>query len=308
MRMDLLYAATVLPSNIHLVVPFPAGGGADSMARALAQGMSVELERNVVVENKSGAGGAIGAEYVARSAPDGSTWLLGTMGVLSINPALYSKLHYDPSKDFSPISLSYLTPRVLVVNAKLPVKNVLELVEMAKSKPGQLTYGSSGNGSSSHLAGVMFASLSNTNMLHVPYKGSALLLTDLLANRVDMAFDDYAVYEEHIKNGTLRILGITSKKRTPWLPNILTLAESGVENYELSNWVGILAVKGTPADLIKAFNGAWVNVSNGNSFKQHFYEVGIEPTSSTPEAFNALIKSEALKWSEIIKKSGTKID
>lgn len=302
------HTAPLSKRTIKLIVPFPAGGATDIMARGLAQGLATELEQTVVVENKGGAAGAIAAEYVAHAPADGSTLLLATMGVMSINPSLYPKLKYDPTRDFTPISLTHLTPRVLVVNASLPIKSVSELIAYAQKHPGQLTYGSSGNGSSSHLSGALFESVAKVNLLHVPYKGSALLLTDLLAARVDMAFDAYAVYEEHIKSGKLRLIAITSKKRMPWLPNTPSFAESGLPNYEVSNWLGLMGPVGMPNEIVKSINAAWAKIVSSQVLKQSLFDLGIEPTSSTPDEFAHTLHLETLKWAEIIKKTNITLD
>ncbi len=301
-------SSPLIKKPIRLIVPFPAGGATDIMARGIAMGLANELEQTVVVENKGGAGGAIAAEYVAHSTPDGTTLLFATMGVMSINPSLYPKLKYDPLKDFTPISLTHLTPRVLVVNSALPVKSVAELIAYALKKPGQLTYGSSGNGSSSHLSGALFENLAKVDLLHIPYKGSSLLLTDLISARVDMAFDAYAVYEEHIKSGKLRLIAITSKKRMPWLPNIPTLSESGLPNYEVANWLGVVAPSGLPSETAKGINTALIKVMGNPSLKQQLFDIGIEPTSSSPEEFTRTIQSESIKWAEIVKKANITLD
>jgi hypothetical protein len=301
-------SSPLIKKPIRLIVPFPAGGATDIMARGIATGLANELEQTVVVENKGGAGGAIAAEYAAHSSPDGTTLLFATMGVMSINPSLYPKLKYDPLKDFTPISLTHLTPRVLVVNSALPIKSVAELIAYAQKKPGQLTYGSSGNGSSSHLSGALFENLAKVDLLHIPYKGSSLLLTDLISARVDMTFDAYAVYEEHIKSGKLRLIAITSKKRMPWLPNTPTLSESGLPNYEVSNWLGVVGPIGLPIDIAKGINTALVKVMGSPAMKQQLFEIGIEPTSSSPEEFTRTIQTENIKWSEIVKKANITLD
>jgi tripartite-type tricarboxylate transporter receptor subunit TctC len=305
---DFALSAPIIKKTIRLIVPFPPGGATDIMARGIAQGLANELEQSVIVENKGGAGGSIAAEFVAHATPDGTTLLFTTMGIMSINPSLYPKLKYDPIKDFTPISLTHLTPRVVVVNSSLPIKTVADLIAYAQSKPGQLTYGSAGNGSSSHLSGALFESLAKINLLHIPYKGSALLLTDLIAGRVSMAFDAYAVYEEHIKSGKLRLIAITSKKRMPWLPNTPTVSESGLPSYEVANWLGVVAPAGLPSDIGKSIHTALVKIMSSNSMKQQLFELGIEPTSSTPDEFIAIIQSENIKWAEIVKKMSVSID
>ncbi len=305
---DFALSAPMIKKTIRLIVPFPPGGATDIMARGIAQGLANELEQSVIVENKGGAGGSIAAEFVAHATPDGTTLLFTTMGIMSINPSLYPKLKYDPIKDYTPISLTHLTPRVVVVNSSLPIKTVADLIAYAQSKPGQLTYGSAGNGSSSHLSGALFESLAKINLLHIPYKGSALLLTDLIAGRVSMAFDAYAVYEEHIKSGKLRLIAITSKKRMPWLPNTPTVSESGLPSYEVANWLGVVAPAGLPSEIGKSIHTALVKIMSSNSMKQQLFELGIEPTNSTTDEFIAIIQSENIKWAEIVKKMNVSID
>ena len=226
---------------LRMVVPFPAGGAADLMARGLAQHLGERLRQQVVIDNRGGAGGTLAAELVARAPADGYTLLFATMGTQAINPALYAKLRYDPLKDFAPIALTHITPRVLVVGPSVKATTVAELIALAKARPGQLTYGSAGNGSSSHLSGALFESLAGVSLVHVPYKGSAPLLTDLLAGRVDATFDSFTVYEEHIRSGRVRALGVTSRTRMAALPQVPTLAESGLAGYEVSNWLGLPA-------------------------------------------------------------------
>lgn len=293
---------------VRLVVPFPAGGAADIMARGLANRLGTELGQQVVIDNRGGAGGTAAAEAVVRSAPDGYTLFFGTMGTQAINPALYAKLRYDPIKDFAPVSLTHTTPRVLVVHSSVPAKNIRELIALAKSKPQTLSYGSAGSGSSSHMAGALFESVAGVDMLHVPYKGSAPLLVDLLAGRLSMTFDSYAVYEEHIKAGKVRALGVTSRTRMASLPNVPTIAESGLPGYEVANWLGVLAPAGTPREVIGTLNAAIVRSMATPALRQQLVGLGIEPTSGTPEDFSSLIRAEIPKWAEIVKKSGATAD
>ncbi len=305
---SLSLAAGYPEKPVRLVVPFPAGGAADLMARGLANRLGTELGQQIVVENRGGAGGTTAAEAVARSAPDGYTLFFGTMGTHAINQALYTKLRYDPVKDFSPVSLTHTTPRVLVVHTSVPAKNVRELIALANSKPGSLTYGSAGSGSSSHMAGALFESVAGVDMLHVPYKGSAPLLVDLLAGRLSMTFDSYAVYEEHIKAGKVRALGVTSRTRMASLPDVPTIAESGLSGYEVANWLGVLAPAGTPREVIATLNAAIVRSMSTPALRQQLIALGIEPTSGTPEDFAGLIRAEIPKWSAIVKKAGATAD
>ena len=302
-------AASSYPDRpIRLVVPFPAGGAADVMARGLAERLGAELGQQVVVDNRGGAGGAPAAESVAKAPADGYTLLFGTMGTQAINPALYPKLRYDPLKDFAPVSLTHLTPRVLVVGPSVAAKNVAELIALSKAKPRGLTYGSAGNGSSSHLAGALFESLAGVDLVHVPYKGSAPLVTDLLTGRVDMTFDSYTVYEEHIRSGRVRALGVTSKARMSALPQVPTLAEAGLKGYEVENWLGVLAPAGTPAGTISTLHAALGRAMATTALRRQLGALGIEPTFGTPEEFAALVRAELPKWAAIVKRSGATAD
>jgi tripartite-type tricarboxylate transporter receptor subunit TctC len=293
---------------IRLIVPFPAGGATDVMARGLAQRLGTELGQQVIVDNRGGAGGTMAAEAAAHAVPDGYTLFFATMGTQAINPALYPRLRYDPLKDFAPISVTHLTPRVLVVGPQVSARSVAELIALAKARPSALTYGSAGNGSSSHLAGALFESMAGVKMLHVPYKGSAPLLTDLLAGRVDMTFDSYAVYEQHVRSGRVRALAVTSVNRLQALPQVPTVAEAGVKGYEVSNWLGLLAPAGTPNAVLSAIHTALGRALATPALREQLISLGIEPTFGSPEAFTALIRSEILKWADIVRKSGATAD
>jgi tripartite-type tricarboxylate transporter receptor subunit TctC len=293
---------------LRMVVPFPAGGAADLMARGLAQHLGEQLGQQVVIDNRGGAGGTVACEIVARAPADGYTLLFGTMGTQAINPALYPKLRYDPLKDFAPIALTHITPRVLVVGPSVKARTVAELLAVARSRPGQLTYGSAGNGSSSHLSGALFESLAGVDLVHVPYKGSAPLLTDLLAGRVDATFDSFTVYEEHIKSGRVHALAVTSRNRMAALPLVPTLAESGLPGYDVSNWLGVLAPAGTSKEVVNALHGAVTRAMADAGMKRQLTALGIEPAASTPEEFGALVRSEIPKWARIVKASGAKVE
>ncbi|WP_046114924.1 Bug family tripartite tricarboxylate transporter substrate binding protein [Aquincola tertiaricarbonis] len=289
---------------LRLIVPFPAGGAADVMARGLAQRLGEELGQQVIIDNRGGAGGAPAAEAAAKAAPDGSTLFFGTMGTHAINPALYPRLRYHPLKDFAPISLTHITPRVLVVGPSVAAHDVAGLIALAKARPGGLSYGSAGNGSSSHLSGALFESLAGVDMLHVPYKGSAPLLTDVLAGRVDMAFDSYTVYEDHIRSGRVKALGVTSQRRMEALPQVPTLAEAGLKGYDVSNWLGLLAPAGTPPDVLRTLHAAVGRAMATPALRRQLQALGIEPTFGTPAEFTALIQAEMPRWAEIVKRSG----
>jgi tripartite-type tricarboxylate transporter receptor subunit TctC len=304
-----MVASAAYPERtIKLVVPFPAGGAADIMARGLATKLSSEIGQAVVIDNKGGAGGTTASEVVAKSPADGYTLLFGTMGTHAINPALYQKLRYDSLKDFAPVSLTHITPRVLVVNPSLPVNSVAELIVWAKKNPGTLSYGSAGSGSSSHLSGALFASLAGVDLLHVPYKGSAPLVTDILTGRVSMTFDSFTVYAPYIRSGKVKALGVTSHDRMSVLPEVPTISEGGLKSYEVSNWLGVMAPAGTPDAIIKLLNSALIKSAKSSELRLQLQELGIEVKTSTPEQFSELIRSDMVKWSEIVKKSGAKAD
>ena len=311
----LLGAAAVLPAHaawperpIRLMVPFPPGGAADFMSRGMAQRLAIELGQQVVIENRGGAGGIPAAEAVAKAPADGYTLFFATMGILTINPALHAKLPYDPLKDFTPITVTHLTPRVLVVHPTVAAKTVGELIALAKTRSGGLSYGSAGNGSSSHLAGALFANMAGVEMLHVPYKGSAPLLTDLLAGRLDMTFDSFTVYDEHIRSGKVRAVAVTSKNRLTVLPGVPTIAEAGLKGYDVSNWLGVLGPAGLPADVVASLHGALTRALATPSLRAQLTALGVEPTISTSAEFTALIRAELPKWAELVKKTGAKAD
>jgi len=293
---------------VRLVVPFPAGGGADFMARTMAQKLGERLGQPVVLDHRGGAGGSIAAEAVAIAAPDGYTLLFGTMGTQAINPNLYAKLRYDPLKDFAPISPTHATPRVLVVHPSVPAQSVPELIALAKAKPGQLTFGSAGNGSSSHLSGELFKSMAGVDMTHVPYKGSGPAAADLLGGRISMVFDSIAVYSDHIKAGKVRALGVTSLKRSDALPGVPAIAEAGLAGFDVSNWLGVLAPAATPKEIVVRLNGELRVVMADPELRKQLAAVGIEPLYATPEAFAEAIRSELAKWARVIKAAGVRLD
>lgn len=294
---------------LRLVVPFPAGGATDLMARALAQGLGEKLGQSVVVENRGGAGGSIGAEAVATAAPDGYTLLYSTMGVLTINPSLYAKLRYDPQKSFAPVSLTNLTANLLVVNPELGVDSVTALAELARKRPGELTFSSSGNGTTSHLAGEMFKSTAGVDIRHIPYKGTSGAINDFMAGRISMMIDTSSNFVEQVKQGKVKALGVTSRKRLAALPDVPTIAESpGFESYEVSLWSGVLAPAGTPRAIIDRLNADIKDVMTAPQMVERMAGYGIQTTYSTPEAFADRIRDDTQKWARIIEASGARAD
>jgi len=294
---------------ITLVIPFPPGGPTDAMARTLAAEMKDRLGQPMIVENRAGAGGNIGADYVARATPDGQTLLFGTSGPLAINVSLYRKPGYDPVKSFAPvIQVGYL-PNILVVNPSLPVKNVKELIAYAKANPGKLSYASSGNGASSHLAGVLFNATAGIDLQHIPYKGTGPALNDLLGGQVSMSFTDVLTALPYVKTDKLRALGITTAARSQALPELPTVAEQGVAGYDVSVFFGIVAPAGTPPDRIAKLNHAFVEVLDTPKVKQLFASQGLEAArDSSPAQLGRFIVSERDKWKDIVKKSGAQLD
>ncbi|CAB3895815.1 hypothetical protein LMG26858_03970 [Achromobacter anxifer] len=294
---------------LRLIVPFPAGGATDLMARALAQGLGEKLGQAVVVENRGGAGGAIGAEAVASAAPDGYTLLYSTMGVLTINPSLYAKLRYDPQKSFAPVSLTNLTSNLLVVNPALKVNSVAELVALAKQRPGELTFSSSGSGTTSHLAGEMFKSTAGVDIRHIPYKGTSGAINDFLAGRISMMIDTSSNFVEQVKLGKVHALGVTSRQRLAALPDVPSISESpGFESYEVSLWSGVLAPAGTPRPVIDRLNGDIKAVMTSPQMVERMAAYGIQTTHSTPEEFAERIRADTVKWAQVIKQSGARAD
>lgn len=289
---------------VTLVVPFPAGGPTDAMARVLALKLGERLGQQVVVENRGGAGGSIGAEFVARAPADGYTLLFGTTGIMAFNPSLYSKLRYDPLKDFAPISLMAITMNVLVVNPQMPARNLSELVKLAKAKPGEITYGSAGNGSTNHISGELLRTTADIQISHVPYKGSAPALVDLLGGRITMMFDTIAQQKQNIAAGKLRPLVVTGPRRSPLLPEVPTAQEAGLKDFDVRVWFGVLAPAGTPAPVIERLNREVVAVMSTDEMKERMKVDGAEAHPTTPSEFGAMIRQDLAKWTPVVKASG----
>lgn len=294
---------------VKFVVPFPPGGPTDALARHLAEGLRARFPAGVVVDNKAGAGGNLGAEAVAKADPDGYTILFGTSGPLAINKSLYSKLPYDPLTSFAPVIYVGSLPNVLVVNANLPVKTLPELIAYAKANPGKLSYASSGNGASSHLAGVLFNKMAGTQILHVPYKGTGPALNDLLGGHVQMTFTDVLTALPHIQAGKLRALGVTSAERSNVLPDVPTIAEQGLPGFDVSVFFGIVAPKGTPADVVGKLNAAFASALNDPAIRSAFTGQGIILTTDTaPAALTAKMEKEGARWDAVISEEHIKLD
>jgi tripartite-type tricarboxylate transporter receptor subunit TctC len=294
---------------VFLVVPFAPGGPTDAMARTLANAMKPILGQPMLVENRAGAGGNIGAEYVARAPADGQTLLFGTSGPLAINVSLYGKMNYDPVKSFAPIIQIGHLPNVLVIHPGIPAKNVQELIAYAKANPGKLSYASSGSGASSHLAGVLFNMRANTDIQHIPYKGTGPALNDLLGGQVAMSFTDVLTALPHIKAGKLRVLGVTAASRSRSLPEVPTLMEQGVKDFDVSVFFGIVAPSGTPQEVVTKLNAAFAQVMQQPDVKKTLAAQGLEPPpQTTPAQLAVYMRSELAKWREVIQVSGAKVD
>lgn len=292
---------------IRLVLPYPPGGGTDIIARPLAQLISASMGQQMVVENRGGAGGNIGMDYVAKSSPDGYTLVFAITAQLAVNPSLYPKLPYDLLRDFSPISLLGNAPYLLVTHPALPVKSVKELVALAKAQPDQILFGSAGNGSGAHLAGAMLNSLSGVKTVHIPYKGGALAMTDLIAGQLQLSYLTFTSTNSFIRSGRLRALGVTTAKRSSVLPDLPAIAET-LPGYDSAVWYGVLAPVGTPTDTIVRLNREFLAALNNSELRQRLMAVAFEPGGSTPEFLGDYMKSEMVRWAKLIKATGTKLD
>jgi tripartite-type tricarboxylate transporter receptor subunit TctC len=301
-------AQTYPDKPIRLVVPFPAGGTTDILARAVGQKLGEHLGQQVVVDNKPGAGGNIGSDIVAKSAPDGYTLVMGTVGTHAINASLYKKMPYDHIKDFVPVSLVALVPNILVVHPSVPANSVKELIAYAKANPGKLNFASSGNGTSIHLSGELFKTTAGVEMTHVPYKGSAPAVTDLLGGQVQLMFDNMPSALPHVKAGKLKALGVTTAKRFPAAPDIPAIAEAGVPGYEASSWFGVLAPAGTPKEIVNKLSSEIAKILQTPEIKERLLSQGAEPVGNTPDQFAAFIKAETAKWAKVVKESGATVD
>ena len=296
---DFAWADNYPSRPIHLIVPFSAGGSADSTARVLARRLSEALGQSVVVENRTGGGAIIGAEFVKKAEPDGYTLLLGQSGPLSINPAVYKNLPYDPVRDFVPVCLTTTYPYVMVVNASLGVKTLNEFVVLARSKPGGLNYGTTGVGSSNHLVTELFAGKAGIKMTHIPYRGTALAVTDLLAGQVQMVFSDPISALQYVRSGALIALAVTSKDRSPVAPDVPTVAESGYPGFDAIAWHGILAPANTPPAIIARLNAAIVRALKDPETRSLLESQAIQVVGSSPQGFASFIEQDIAVWKDV---------
>ena len=293
---------------ITYIVPFPAGGTTDILARLISQKLGPALGGTVIVENRAGAGGNIGSDFVAKAAPDGYTILGGTISSHAINVSLYPKLPYDPVKSFAPVALIGTNANVLVVGAASPYKTVQELTAAAKAKPGTVSFASAGNGTSQHLSGELYKSIAGLDMVHVPYKGSAPAMQDVIGGQVPMMFDTSVVAGPFIESGKVRALAVTSAKRTPLLPKVPTMAESGVPGYDLQSWQAIFAPAGTPAPILQRLQTEVAKIIKSPEIQERLGKLGMEPSAMTAEQFAAFQVSEIAKWAKVVKAGNIKID
>ncbi|MBB6561275.1 tripartite-type tricarboxylate transporter receptor subunit TctC [Acidovorax soli] len=292
---------------ISLVVPFPPGGSSDVLARALTDRLGQALGQPVIVESRPGAGATLGADYVSKAKADGHTLLMGAVHH-TIATSVYRKLPYDFEKSFAPITTVALVPNVLVVNAKSTATDVKGVIALAKAAPGKFSYGSNGNGTVQHLIGTQFASLAGVDLLHVPYKGSAPLTTDLLGGQIDVSFDTLTPVLQHIKAGKLRAVAVTTGKRSTTLPEVPTLAESGMRDFDQGTWFGILAPAGTPKEVVTRLNTELVKIIQSPDFKKRMEEIGAEPIGNTPAEMEAQIRNDTAKYARLVKEAKVAID
>ncbi len=293
---------------IRLICPFPAAGAVDIASRAIAQELSKNLNLPVTVENRPGAGGNIGSAEVVRAAPDGYTLLMTTSGIQAINPFLYNKMSFDPNKDLQPVSVLVSLNNVLVVNPSVKINSVAELIGQAKEQPEKLNYASSGSGTSIHMSGEMFKYMAGVNLIHIPYKGSAPAVSDLLGGQVMMMFDNIPSSMPHIKSGKLRAIATTGAKRDPSLPDLPTIAESGVPGYEAGVWFGLMAPTGTPKDIIAKLNAEIVKAAKGPDYIKKMNEQGYIVLASSAEQMGEMSRAEYARWGPIVKASGAKAE
>lgn len=303
-----LSKAAAAAGPVRLVVPFPAGGPTDIVARPYAQLLGEALKTTVIVDNRGGAGGAIGAEVVAKSIPDGATLLMGTVGTHAINASLYRKLPYDAVRDFTPIALVAAAPVTIVVHPSLPVRDVRSLVELAKSAPGKLTFGTAGNGTPGHLTGEMFKTSAKVNLQHVPYKGSAPALADLVGGHVQVMFDPLQSVIAQVQSGKARAIAVSSAARAPVLPNVPTIAESGLPGFETTAWWGVFAPANLPPAMAANLAAESERIVRGSSFSDRLSALGVAPTVRTLGAFGEFQRSELAKWGKTVRDSGATVD
>ena len=286
---------------VRLVVPFPAGGATDVLARTISLRAAEKLGQQIVIDNRPGAGGTIGSDHVAKSAPDGYTLLIATASTHSIGPIINSKIPYNVERDFAPVAYVARTSSVLVVPTSLPVTNLKEFIALLKANPGKYNFGSSGNGTNSHLSGELFKAQAGVFMTHIPYRGTGLVFTDMVSGQVHMLIDNYVTAQPNIRDGKLRVLGVTSLQRLPFMPEVPTLDEQGLKGFDVTNWFGIYAPKGTPADAIARVSTAFNQALQEADTQKRLATLGATPTGSTPEQMARVVAADTAKWAKLIR-------
>ena len=301
-------AATAFPNKpIRIIVAYTPAGTTDILARAIGPKISETWGQPVIIDNRAGAAGNIGTEVAARATPDGHTLLMGTAGTHGINVSLYRKLSWHPVNDFAPVSLSAMVPNIMVVNNALPVKNVREFVAHVKANPGKLSYGSPGNGSTAHLSMELFKSMTGSTIVHIPYKGSAGVLTDVMGGQIAVTIDNMPPYIPQVKAGKIRALAVSTGKRSSAMPDLPTIAEAGVPGYEAGAWFGLLAPAGTPKPIVAQLSAESARIIKLPDVSKRVSELGADPVGSTPEQFAELIKTEIAKWAKVIKDANVEL-
>ncbi|MBI2509762.1 MAG: tripartite tricarboxylate transporter substrate binding protein [Betaproteobacteria bacterium] len=294
--------------TIRFVVPCPPGGIADVFARVIGQKFNEAWGQQVVVENRTGAGGNIAAEFVARSPADGYTLVMGSIGTHSVNVSLFRKLPYDPVRDFAPVALVMEADGLLVVHPSVPVKTVKELIALARARPGQLTYASAGNGTASHLAGELFKMMAKVDMVHVPYKGNAPAITDLLGGQTSLLFATMPTVLPQVQAGRLRAIAVTGPVRSPAAPDLPSIAEAALPGFEVTNWIGIFAPAGTPRDAVTKLNSETIRIMRAPEIQNRLLNEGAKSPAKTPEEFGAYVRAEIAKWAKVIQQAGIRVD
>ena len=302
------FADTYPSKPIRLIVPFPASGATDLLARAIAQKVGADMGQQIVVDNRPGAGGAIGSDMAAKAAPDGYTLLIATSSTHSIGPYINSKLPYNTETDFTPVGQVAIATNILVVPNTLPAKNVRELIDYAKKHPGELNYASSGNGTIGQLTAEAFKAQTGTFITHIPYRGTALAVPDLISNKVQVLFDSVVSGMPHVKDGKLKALAVTSLKRSPLAPEVPTVAESGLPGFESNTWFGIYGPKGLPADIVTRLNSEFNKAIQSQDVKDRLAKLGAEPVGGTPAQFAAMVKQDSARWGKLIKDRKITVD
>jgi tripartite-type tricarboxylate transporter receptor subunit TctC len=301
-------AQTYPAKPIRIIVPFPPGGIADLFARVIGQKFGETWGQPGVVENRPGAGGNIGAEIVAKSPPDGYTLVTGSIGTHAVNVSLFSKLGYDPIRDFAPVSLIMEAEGLLVLHPSVPARSVKELIALARSRPGQLSYASAGNGTAAHLSGELFKSMAKVDMVHVPYKGNVPAITDLIAGQTSLLFATMPTVLPQVQAGRLRALAVTSSSRSPAAPELPTIAEAALPGYSVTNWIGIFAPAGTPRDVVMKLNVETIRVMQAPDIRKRLVNEGAKFTPMSPDEFGTFVKAEMAKWARVVKEAGIRVD